>query len=87
VLAAQADRIMALPVARANLQKRLLTTELEKVPIITKDPAVFPQYNGLKTRLTELPKVLTDVHGRQNRGPLPPSSLRHEGHGDDYVPG
>ena len=45
MLGAQVDRLIELPAARANLAKKVsYYLNFEKIPIVTKDTALFPDF-------------------------------------------
>ncbi len=68
VLRAQVERVMALPIARANLQKKVsYYLDFEKMPLIDKDATLFPEFAGLRGTLYQsaqrfLGDVLWDGH-------------------------
>jgi len=76
---------MALPTARANLQKKVsYYLNFEKVAGTTKDAAVFPQFTGLKDTLYQsAQKFLTDIlwQGALQRSLHLAPRLRHQRHG------
>jgi hypothetical protein len=63
VLSAEVDRLLAMPVVAANLQKKVsYYLGLEKLPFFPKDPTLFPQYASLQSSLYQgAQKFLSDV--------------------------
>jgi hypothetical protein len=61
VLSAQVDRLMTLPTARDNLRRKVsFYLNFEKVPLVTKDPATYPQFTALKDAIYQGSQMFLD---------------------------